>query len=140
MTQFQPLNDQQWAQLEPLFPEPAKRGRGKPHASWRTVVNAILLVLISGEKWGAIPVSPEYSTKSVAHRWFAIWDKDGFLETLLKAYRDAVRQQVAITVPPRRKREKKVKHTTLDREVASEESFDEEFIPQEDELAPAVHI
>jgi transposase len=101
---YQTLTDQQWQQIEPLFPKVEKRGRGKPHTSWRTVVNSILMVFLTQEKWSAIPLSPEFAKKSVAHRWFGIWDKNGFLAKLLEAYRAACQGEIKLIVPPRRVR------------------------------------
>src|SRR3990167_928838 len=90
MTQanFEPLTDQEWQALEPLFSQPAKRSRGKPHAPWRLVMNAILWILFTGLKWGSLPKNEIFSTKSVAHRWFVIWEKSGFLQELLNTYQN----------------------------------------------------
>src|SRR3989344_7749015 len=104
MTQYEPLTNQQWQEIETLFPKPVKRGRGKPHTPWRSVVNSILMVLLSKEKWNAIPKSPEFATKSASHRWFAIWDKNGFLTELLAAYKAICTQNPEMVVPPRRNR------------------------------------
>lgn len=83
--EYQPLTDLQWQLLEPLFPAPIKRGRGKPHAPWRAVVNSILWVLHSKSKWSAIPEGPEFASKSSSHRWFLAWEKSGKLEEILAA-------------------------------------------------------
>lgn len=83
-TEFQLLTDEQWQNLEPLFPNPPKRGRGKPHASWRAVLNSILMVLLMKVKWSAIPKTADFATKSVSHRWFVLWEKNGLLNQILE--------------------------------------------------------
>lgn len=104
---YQPLTDREWRDLEPLFPSPLRRGRGKPHAPWRQVVNSILVVFTEGGKWHVIPKSPEFATKSVAHRWFALWEKNNFLGALLETYRNVTGQNICLATPRRRKRLKK---------------------------------
>ncbi len=79
----QTLTDLQWQVLEPFFPNPVKRGRGKPHTSWRKVLNSILYVLSTKSKWEALPKGEEFASKSAAHRWYKIWKKNGFLEQIL---------------------------------------------------------
>lgn len=80
---YQPLTDLQWQMLEPLFPKPIKRGRGKPHTPWRSVLNSILYVLCTKTKWEALPKGEEFASKSAAHRWYKAWTKDGFLDQIL---------------------------------------------------------
>lgn len=101
---FESLTDTQWALLEPLFVNPIKRGRGKPHASWRAVLNSILFVLLTGTKWAMLPKSPEFASKSAAHRWFLIWDKNGFLEQILQTMRGFATIASTVTFPPKRQR------------------------------------
>lgn len=81
--QNQPLTDLQWQVLEPLFPNPVKRGRGKPHTAWRKVLNSILYVLCTKSKWEALPKDEAFASKSASHRWFKIWKKTGFLDQIL---------------------------------------------------------
>ncbi len=104
MAHYEPLTDLQWQLLEPLFPKPAKRSRGKPHTPWRSVVNSIFFVLFTGQKWGMLPKDSAYATKSAAHRWFARWEKDGFLTQILNTYKSASQMGADITVPKRRNR------------------------------------
>ncbi len=110
MSNYEPLTDLQWQILEPLFPHPAKRSRGKPHTAWRIVVNSILWVLCTAEKWGSLPKHPAFATKSAAHRWFMIWEKSGFLTELLNAYRSMTAIGAEIKLPPRRNRMPAAKH------------------------------
>ncbi len=104
MSQYQALTDTQWLEIEPLFPKIIKRGRGKPHTPWRNVANSILMVLLTKEKWSAIPKSDEFATKSASHRWFTIWDKNGFLNDLLNAYKAVCSHEADMVAPPRRNR------------------------------------
>jgi transposase len=104
---FKSLTDDQWQLLAPHFPKPFKRGRGKPHAPWRNVLNSILYILHTGSKWDALPKreeNPDFAPKSVAHRWFLRWEKEGFLMQLIAAL--GVEANLAATVAglPRRKR------------------------------------
>ena len=83
MTNYQLLTDLQWQILEPFFPIPIKRGRGKPHTPWRKVINSILFVLATKTKWEALPKEEHFASKSAAHRWFKIWTKSGLLDQML---------------------------------------------------------
>lgn len=85
MKQFHPLTDLQWQLLEPLFPLPVKRGRGKPHTPWRNVVNTVLFVHFTNSKWANAPTGPEWASKSAAHRWMDIWKKNGLFEQILSS-------------------------------------------------------
>jgi transposase len=108
---YQPLTDTQWLTLEPLFPKPIKRGRGKPHAPWRTVLNSIFFVLHTGLKWEALPKreeNPAFAPKSVAHRWFLRWEKDGFLTKILNTLEGFSALTTQVSSLPRRKRGPKV--------------------------------
>ncbi len=102
--QFEPLTDLQWQVIEPLFPNPIKRGRGKPHTPWRTVLNSILLVLLTETKWGALPKVPEFASKSAAHRWFIIWKENGFLDQILTTLQGLSEMVSQISFPARRVR------------------------------------
>ena len=116
MDSLLPLNDQQWAEIEPLFPQILKRGRGKLHSPWRAVINSILIVLLKRAKWGAIPQEPGFATKSAAHRWFVLWEKNGFLQHLLEKLNLRSELTSDLSLPPRRNR----KQVAM-KEVISEE-------------------
>lgn len=120
--EYKPLTDLQWQTMEHLFPQPAKRSRGKPHTPWRKVVNSILCVLLSKVKWSSIPNTPSFATKSASHRWFVLWDKNGFLTTLVDAYQKAVQQEVSIQHPPRRQRLPKSNHQHYSLTVEEDDS------------------
>lgn len=101
MTKYEPLTDLQWEKLKDLFPAPAKRGRGKPHTPWRSVVNSILYVLLTKAKWGTWPKTEEFASKSAAHRWFLHWENSGKLEQVLTIVRET-KPDCSISHPKRR--------------------------------------
>ena len=80
---YHELSDVQWQAIESFFQTQMKRGRGKPHAPWRQVVNSILFVLATGAKWDALPKLPSFASKSVAHRWYKAWQRSGLLDQIL---------------------------------------------------------
>ena len=100
---YESLTDEQWELLEPLFITPAKRGRGKPHAPWRTVVNSVLKVLLTGVKWAGLPKSEQFASKSASHRWFVEWDKNGFLSQILQILREGSSLNSALIFTPQRR-------------------------------------
>ncbi len=101
-TNFKALTDTQWDTIKDLFPNPVKRGRGKPHTPWKAVMNSILFVLHIGGKWSALDKGADFASKSSAHRWFVLWEKTGFLSQLLETLQD--NSDFSISFPPRRKR------------------------------------
>ncbi len=109
MFNYEPLNDAQWLALEHLFPEPEKRGRGKPHTPWRSVVNSVLFILTTGAKWSGLPKDAAFASKSAAHRWFVLWDKSGLLDQMLALLNQEVQTPVAVSFPLRRNRGPKVR-------------------------------
>ncbi|SDG04403.1 Transposase [Lentzea fradiae] len=86
------LTDAQWAELDPLLPDPAclagHGGRWEKHCR-RLIVDAILYVVDNGIKWRALPVDfPPWPT---VYKRFAAWEKAGATQRLLDALRDRVR-------------------------------------------------
>jgi transposase len=80
---FEGLTDSEWKLFADVFPpEPAKRGRGMPHAPFRQVVNSLLYVLITGCRWCDLPRGPPRASKSAAHRWLQRWHNDGTLAAM----------------------------------------------------------
>lgn len=101
---YQELTDLQWQVLEPLFPKLAKRGRGKPHTPWRAVLNSILFILTTRVKWEALPKTPEYASKSAAHRWYKTWKASGFLDEIIGKLKDLSMLASEIKFPKTRTR------------------------------------
>jgi transposase len=114
MTSFTPLTDLEWGALSELFQAPPKRGRGKPHTPWRAVVNSILFIVTTGGKWGLLPKSELYASKSAANRWFREWDQSGFLNTLLNAYQECKGVSSVLYCPPRRQRGPSAKELSVE--------------------------
>ncbi len=97
MKTYTPLTDEQWAILLPLLPEP-ERKCGKPHASWRRVLNSILFVVLLKAKWGTWPNMPDFVSKSAAHRWYLRWKKSGLLDQIIEAVKQ-LHPQAEIVLP-----------------------------------------
>lgn len=119
MSNYEPLTDLQWQLLEPLFPNPVKRSRGKPHTPWRSVMNSIFYILFTGQKWGSLPKDAAFATKSAAHRWFVLWEKDGFLKEVVNVYQSMSQMGSDIKLPRRRNRLPAAKRATLLETVAA---------------------
>ncbi|MFC6094855.1 IS5 family transposase [Saccharothrix lopnurensis] len=86
------VTDAQWAELDPLLPEPAclagRGGRWEKHCR-RLIVDAIGYVVDNGVKWRALPADfPPWQT---VYKRFAAWEKAGASQRLLDALRDRVR-------------------------------------------------
>ncbi|MDU0291600.1 IS5 family transposase [Saccharothrix longispora] len=86
------LTDAQWAELDPLLPDPAclagRGGRWEKHCR-RLIVDAIGYVVDNGIKWRALPADfPPWQT---VYKRFAAWEKVGASQRLLDALRDRVR-------------------------------------------------
>jgi transposase len=83
---FEGLSDDAWVMLSVLLPSlPEKRGRGMPPAPFRSVINSILYVLITGCRWCDLPLGKaEFASKSSAHRWLTRWQDDGTLDKLYR--------------------------------------------------------
>ena len=82
------LTDEQWALIEPLLPE-AKPG-GRPRSvDLREVVNSLLYQARSGCQWDMLP--HDLVPKGTAYDYFARWQNDGTLQTVVDALRARVR-------------------------------------------------
>jgi putative transposase len=81
------LNDEQWKVIEPLLPEPKRRGR--PLADRRRVVNALLYMARAGCAWRLLP--KDFGPWQTVCGYFRKWCKDGFWELLNHTLRSFVR-------------------------------------------------
>ena len=80
---FEGLSDLEWRLFEDIFPPaPQKRHRGMPHAPFRTILNTLLYVLITGCRWCDVPRGPQWASKSATHRWLRRWQADGTLAAM----------------------------------------------------------
>ena len=82
------LTDAQWEYLQPMLPEPKKRGR--PPTDRRRVINAILYVLKGGIPWRLLPANfPPWKT---VYHVFRAWTLDHTWAALDEALRLCVRR------------------------------------------------
>jgi transposase len=82
----------QWAELDPLLPDPAwltgSGGRPETHCR-RQIVDAIFYLVDNGTKWRALPADfPPWST---VYNYFAAWEAAGVTQQVLGDLRDRVR-------------------------------------------------
>ncbi|MEQ4206280.1 IS5 family transposase [Actinopolymorpha sp. B9G3] len=86
------MSDAEWAQIDPLLPEPASLllGVGRPEEHCRRdIVNGIYYVLDNGIKWRAMPVDlPPWKT---VYNYFSCWQSAGVTQNILDTLRDRVR-------------------------------------------------
>ena len=73
------LNDEQWAEIEPLLPDDV---RGKPRVDDRRVISGIIHVLKIGCRWCDCP--PEYGPYTTIYNRFTRWAKRGVWEAMFK--------------------------------------------------------
>jgi transposase len=86
MSKKEELTDEQWAILEPLIPETARRadGRGRPQVhDNRAVLNGVLWVLRTGAAWADLP--DRFPSGSTCFRRFSRWVKTGVMRGVLEA-------------------------------------------------------
>ena len=84
------LTDGEWAQLAPLLPVPAQRGRPRRWAL-RLLVNAIFYVLRTGCAWRYLP--REYPPWPTVYATFRRWRLQGVWQRVHEALRRAVRRR-----------------------------------------------
>ena len=75
------LSNRAWQQLQPLLP--VGRGRGRPWADHRRVINGIRWVLRTGSPWRDLP--DRYGPWQTCYERFARWDADGTWDRILQA-------------------------------------------------------
>lgn len=68
------VSDVEWESIRRLFPKPFRRGRPRL-ADMRSVLDAILYVLVTGCQWRMIP--ERYPPRSTVQRYFYRWRDDG---------------------------------------------------------------
>jgi transposase len=76
---FDELSNEEWMLVAPLVAEGEIREhrRGRPRAHPRTIVNAVLWILTTGETWSKLP--SQYPTVPTCRRRFNDWQMDGTL-------------------------------------------------------------
>jgi Putative transposase of IS4/5 family (DUF4096) len=77
------LADEQWARLKPLLPENGHRGgQWREH---RTVVEAILWVLVNGASWRDLP--KEFGPWQTAYQRYIRWQHEGLWQVIVEMLR-----------------------------------------------------
>lgn len=84
------LTDSQWEHIKKLLPEPSKRGRPR-ELDLRTVINAILYLLVSGIQWRMMP--KDFPKWESVYYYFRKWQKEGRWERVHEHLRAEVREQ-----------------------------------------------
>jgi len=90
------LTDEEWAVLEPLLPSRSRLGRP---AKWslRTITNALLYILRSGQPWRMLP--GDFPPMTTVQRYFYAWRDMGLWNTinhqLLMNYREATGREAS---------------------------------------------
>jgi putative transposase len=74
------LSDEQWARLKPLLPKNGRRGgQWREH---RTVVEAILWVLVNGASWRDLP--KEFGPWQTAYQRYMRWQYEGLWQRVVE--------------------------------------------------------
>ena len=77
------LTDNEWSIVRHLFEEPgARKSIGRPGTNPRAVLNAILWVRSSGERWLYLPT--HYPPQQTCYSKYLLWKKDGRLEEVIR--------------------------------------------------------
>jgi transposase len=93
MNKAKELTDEQWAVIEPLFPElaPRQARRGRPPQDRRAVFDGVLWILHTGARWQDMPERfPPYQT---CHRRFQRWVREGTLKAVLESLAEDLRSR-----------------------------------------------
>ncbi len=90
------LTDEQWALIEPLIPVYTW---GRPRTlSMRSVVNAILYILVTGCQWAMLP--KEYPNYNSVYYHFRRWSWEGVWAQINTVLREQVREQAGREAQP----------------------------------------
>ncbi|MDK2947547.1 MAG: hypothetical protein PWQ63_707 [Methanolobus sp.] len=83
--EFRELSDEQWNFIKPFLPPQPITGRKR--ADDRKVINGILFVLVTGCRWGDMPVC--YGSYATAWRRLKRWSEEGIWGTVMESLRDS---------------------------------------------------
>ena len=88
------LTDEQWALLEPFFPEAKTEGRtGRPREnSFRDIINGIFYVLRTGCTWEMMP--HDLPSQATCYHYFRLWRDDGTWQKCHDTLREKVRKKL----------------------------------------------
>lgn len=94
------LTDAEWERIEPLLPQRREGdGRGAPRRQdRREILNAIFYQTRTGCAWDYLP--RDFPPKGTVYGYFRDWTRDGTLERIHAALREAVRRQAGREAQP----------------------------------------
>lgn len=76
------LTDQEWKQIEHLFPPENTGKRGRPRRDNRTMLNAVVWIARSGAPWRDLP--ERYGPWESAYSRFRKWIDDGIPDNIFR--------------------------------------------------------
>ena len=82
--QYQRLTDAQWNVVSREIPAERRQGRGRPRASNRQTLDAILYIMLTGQHWQTLP--REYGSPSTAFRRYKEWVRSGAWRRIWSRY------------------------------------------------------
>ncbi len=88
--QFVPLSDESWERVKHLFPASAP-ARGRPRRDAREILNAILWVQQTGEKWHRLPAT--FPPAQTCYVKFLEWRRTGHLQKVVELI-DAIQTEM----------------------------------------------
>jgi transposase len=77
-----PLTDEQWTLITDLFDSAPHARQGRPKRPPREIVDAILWVLVSGEKWRHLPAS--FPPMQTCYTKYLEWKRSGAMDVALQ--------------------------------------------------------
>jgi transposase len=72
------LSDDEWNVLSHLFPSPATKSTGRPTADARAVLDAILWIERTGERWIYLPT--HFPPQQTCYAKYLQWKRSGLLD------------------------------------------------------------
>jgi hypothetical protein len=79
-----PLSDTDWTRVKHLFPESeiqSSRGPGRPRRNVRDIVDAILWIQLTGEKWHRLPST--FPPTQTCYTKFCVWRRAGIVQVAM---------------------------------------------------------
>ncbi|MBU7440223.1 transposase [Paraburkholderia fungorum] len=77
-----PLSDEDWSRVSHLFTENAAPRPGRPRRAARQVLDAVLWVIVNGEKWHHLPRT--FPPPQTCYVKYLTWRKLGFLDEVFR--------------------------------------------------------
>ncbi|NUX57640.1 transposase [Paraburkholderia youngii] len=77
-----PVTDEQWLLVAHLIQPQGRKGWGRPRRDPRTILDAILWVIITGERWHRLP--RDFGPPQTAYMKWLQWKRQGIMDTILE--------------------------------------------------------